>query len=76
MKITKISDVLKGSNVWQGTINWRGGRVDRPCSSSALVFNSDLAHLLNLEIISRAPNLVNQSRAVITMRDPPGLGER
>ena len=44
MKITKISDVLKGTDVLEGTINGGGGgRVDLPCSSFAVVFNSDLA---------------------------------
>ena len=44
MKITKISDVLKGTDVLEGTINGGGGgRVDLSCSSFALVFNSDLA---------------------------------
>ena len=43
MIITKTSDVLKGTDVLEGTINWAGGggvRVDRPYSSFALV--SDL----------------------------------
>ena len=44
MKITKISDVLKGTDVLEGTINGGGGgRVDLSCSSFALVFNSGLA---------------------------------
>ena len=44
MKITKTSHVLKGTDVLEGTINGKGGgRVDLPCSSFALVFNSDLA---------------------------------
>ena len=42
MKITKISDVLKGTDVLEGTINGGGG-VDLSCSSFALVFNSGLA---------------------------------
>ena len=44
MIITKTSDVLKGTDVLEGTINWAGGeggvRVDRSYSSFALV--SDL----------------------------------
>ena len=44
MKITKISDVLKGTDVLEGTINGGGGgRVDLSCPSFALVFNSSLA---------------------------------
>ena len=49
MKITKISDVSKGTDVLEGTIRWEGGggrvrgRVDRRCSPFALVCNSDLA---------------------------------
>ena len=44
MKITKISDVLKGTDVLEGTINGGGGgRVDLSCSTFALVFNSGLA---------------------------------
>ena len=44
MKITKISDDLKGTDVLEGTINGGGGgRVDLFCSSFALVFNSGLA---------------------------------
>ena len=44
MKITKISDVLKGTDVLEGTINGGGGgRVDLFYSSFALVFNSGLA---------------------------------
>ena len=38
MKITKMSDVLKGTINGEG-----GGRVDLHCSSFALVFNSDFA---------------------------------
>ena len=42
MKITKISVVLKGTDVLEGTINGGGGgQVDLSCSS--LVFNSGLA---------------------------------
>ena len=44
MKITKISDILKGTDVLEGTINGGGGgRVDFSCSSFALAFNSGLA---------------------------------
>ena len=63
MKITKISDVLKGTDVLEGTINWGGGgRVDLSCSSFALVLTAALLrnkNSLNLEIISRVSNLVN-----------------
>ena len=49
MKITKISVVLKGTEVLKRTINGGGGgRVDLPCSSFALEFNSDLAQKRNL----------------------------
>ena len=49
MKITKISDVLKGTDVLEGTINGGGGgRVALSCSSFALVFNSGLAQKQNL----------------------------
>ena len=61
MKITKISDVLKGTDVRTGG---GGGRVHLPCSSFALVFNkrtllSNDNSFLNLKIISRVSNLVN-----------------
>ena len=65
MKITKISDVLKRTDVLEGTINGGGGgRVDLPCFSFALVFNSDLAQKRKLiesgsHFNSRVSNLVN-----------------
>ena len=45
MNITKISDVLKEQMFWKERLTGEGGggRVDLPCSSFALVFNSDLA---------------------------------
>ena len=59
MKITKISDVLKGTDVLKRTINGDGGgRVDIPCSSFALEFNSDIAQKRNLTE-SKDSNLVN-----------------
>ena len=69
MKITKISDVLKGTDVRTGG---GGGQVHLPCSSVirlapqsfALVFNKrallrNKNSFLNLKIISRVSNLVN-----------------
>ena len=63
MKITKISDVSKGTDVLEGTINGGGGgRVDLSapdsswCLTAALLRNKNS---LNLEIISRVSNLVN-----------------
>ena len=62
MKITKISDVLKGTDVLEGMINGGGGgRVDLPCSSFACLTATLLRNenSLNLEIITRVSNLVN-----------------
>ena len=65
MKITKISDALKGTDVLEGTIIKRGRQEDEwiflaprsPwCSTAALLRNKNS---LNLEIISRVSNLVN-----------------